>query len=240
MSGESSELWSAMKNRKYRDTFAELRKVKADESTDLPAFMSSVLQVVAKAVHAEAGTLWYYARFSDGRIHAKASYGGSDLKGISLVPGEGVAGKVIEDCKGVLIADCQKDARWSGKADKNTGFVTKTMICEPILDGDQCFGCIQLINRTDGNFFDEEDSAFLRKLCGEISDIFREHSNDFMIGKFTKSGEGNSAWLSAIGDMTDYDEMMKAVHKVPAYAEMGNFKAWLYDRYCRKLWKLMH
>ena len=240
MDAEFNELRSATKTSKYRDVINELRMVKADENTDIPAFMSAILKIVAQAAHAQAGTLWYYARYMDGRIHAKAVYGGGDLGDFSLAPGEGIAGLVIKNRKGTLVQDCQSDPRWSGKADKDTGFVTKSMICEPIVDGDECFGCIQLINRTDADCFDSADSAFLRKQCDEVSKIFKDHSDDLMIGHFTKDGKGDATWMRAIVDMNDIHNMLEAIHRIPAYKELSDFDAKRFDWHCKRLWKIMH
>ena len=160
MAVESNELWNAMKDSKYRNTLNQLNHISTDPGTDMSSFMSEILNVVVSAVHAEAGTLWYYSKFATGRIHPKAVYGGGDIGDFSLAVGEGIAGKVVETAQSVIIEDCQKDPRWSGKADKNTGFVTRSMICVPLKDGDACFGCIQLINKTDGSLYDDKDLFF--------------------------------------------------------------------------------
>ena len=232
MNSESMELWDAMKSSKYRDTLTQLHNVKLDENTSLATYMTSVLGIVAKAVHAVAGTLWYYDRFLDGRIHAEAVYGGGDLVDISLKPGEGIAGSVIQTGKGVLVSDCQQDPRWSGKADENTGFVTKTMICEPIKDENQCFGCIQLINRTDGNFFDEKDCAFLATLCAEISGRLKEH----LVGGYSKKLD--ASLMAEALEAKDITTMLAAVHKLSLYETLGIFGKWQYDCSWKKLWKL--
>ena len=46
--------------------------------------MEAMLEAVAKAVCAEAGTLWFYHRFEDGRISPMAVYGGGELEGFYL------------------------------------------------------------------------------------------------------------------------------------------------------------
>lgn len=72
------------------------------------------------------------------------------MKGFSLLPGEGIAGKVIQTGKSEIISDCQKDPRWAGKADAKTGFRTESMICVPLSLKQIVFGVIvaQCIERT--------------------------------------------------------------------------------------------
>ena len=133
--------------------------------------MEAMLEAVAKAVCAEAGTLWFYHRFEDGRISPMAVYGGGELEGIYLLPGEGIAGQVIRSGQPVIIPDCQADPRWAGRVDEKTGFQTKTMICVPMKADGTVFGSIQIINKTDGLSFDEKDLAFAEGLADEIAQL---------------------------------------------------------------------
>jgi len=238
MNNEASELWEAMKDAKYRKTLAELNSVPVDETTDMADFMNALLDIVARAVHAEVGTLWYYSKFADGRIHPKAQYGGSNLGDFSLAPGEGVAGSVIKEGKGTMIQDCQKDPRWSGKVDAGTGFITKSMICVPLKEGENNFGCIQLINRTDGNLYDDKDLAFMNNLAKEIAAVFRVHSKDLFMGSFSTFDSSETSGLNTIMQIEDKKEMIRNIRRMPAYLKLKGFKAWLFEMCCRILWKL--
>jgi len=240
MNNEQIELWEAMKDAKYRKTLLELESVEVDETTDMADFMNAILDIVARAVHAEVGTLWYYSKFADGRIHPKAQFGGSDMGDFSLAPGEGIAGSVIKTGKGVIIQDCQKDPRWSGKVDAGTGFITRSMICVPLRDGDMGFGCIQLINRTDGNLYDEKDLAFGENLGMEIADIFIRHSKDLFMGYFSAFETKDNSGLNAIMAIDDRKEMMRNITRMPAYLKLKGLKARRFARCCRILWDLTH
>ena len=46
------------------------------------------------------------------------------------------------------------------------------MICVPLVSDGMVFGCIQLINKTDGSLFDEKDLAFELRMAEEISSQF--------------------------------------------------------------------
>ncbi len=165
MNSEMLDMWDALKDAKYRRTMEELSAVLNEKRSDFDAAMRGVLNIVSGAMHAEAGTLWQFSR-RDGLIRPKASYGGSDLADIYLLPGEGVAGQVIKDAAPVMISDCQKDARWAGKVDLDTGFCTRSMLCVPLCGTDgAAFGCIQLLNKTDGYLFDEKDMQFAMRLA---------------------------------------------------------------------------
>ena len=137
--------------------------------------MEAMLEAVAKAVCAEAGTLWFYHRFEDGRISPMAVYGGGELEGIYLLPGEGIAGQVVDSGEALVIPDCRQDTRWTRKVDTETGYVTRTVLCVPLKTEDMVFGAIQLINKAEGRAFDRQDLAFTQQLAQEISHRVQDH-----------------------------------------------------------------
>ena len=164
-------VWEAMKTVHYKRLTAELERTIQDAARVEEA-ITAALNTVVTAVHAQAGTFWYYDRFGDGRIHPAAVYGGSDLQGISLPPGEGVAGHVIQTGKSVIIPNCREYPQWAGKTDDQTGFQTDSMICVPMVLEGFVFGCIQIINRTDDMAYDVKDLNFAVDLAAAASDLF--------------------------------------------------------------------
>ena len=172
MGFESFEIWSAVKQVKYRETFDTLHEMLLNSHGDVDNAISAVLDVVCNAVHSEAGTFWFYSRSGDGLIHARAAYGGGDVSNIYLQYGEGIAGGVIKTGEPTMVMDCQADERWAAKSDAKSGFITKSMICVPLKTDAEIFGCIQLINKTDGNLFDDSDFDLCESLAEEISRQF--------------------------------------------------------------------
>lgn len=172
MSLEMESIWEAMKDVHYQRTIEQLEG-SIQNSKRLEEALTTALDLVVTAVHAVAGTFWFYDQYGSGRIHPKAVYGGGDLGGISLLPGEGIAGEVIRDGQSVIIPDCQKDPRWAGKVDAKTGFKTESMICVPLSLREVTFGCIQIINKTDHMAFDNKDLAFAEELARTTAMLFQ-------------------------------------------------------------------
>lgn len=172
MMEEMESMWNAMKSTHYKRTINQLTR-SIEDTKDLDAALHVALEMVLSAVHAQTGSFWFYDRFKDGCIHVKATSEGADLSNIRLLPGEGIAGQVIQNGTSVIIQDCQADPRWAGRVDKKTGFCTKTMICVPLSLDTLVFGCIQIINKTDGMAFDEKDLAFAERLAAEIASVLK-------------------------------------------------------------------
>jgi len=135
------------------------------EAESLEEALRVSLGMVVKSVGAEAGTIWFYNKAGDGRIHPSFWIGGADLTGLSLAAGEGIAGAVVEEGKTTVVKDCQKDARWAGRFDQKTGFVTRSMICVPLINKYEVIGCIQIINKKDGSLYDDADVELAETLA---------------------------------------------------------------------------
>ena len=135
------------------------------ESESLEKALRISLGTVVRAVGAEAGTIWFYNKDGDGRIHPSFWIGGADLTGLSLAAGEGIAGSVVETGKTTVVKDCQSDPRWAGRFDARTGFVTRSMVCVPLLNKYETIGCIQIINKLDGSLYNDADVELCENLA---------------------------------------------------------------------------
>lgn len=80
---------------------------------------------------------------------------------VELKLGEGIAGWVAENRKLLNIEDAQKDPRLFKQADKKTGFVTRNLLCVPLLYLDELLGVINVLNCKDKPCFDAFDEELL-------------------------------------------------------------------------------
>lgn len=135
------------------------------EAESLEDALRTSLGDVVKAVGAEAGTIWFYNSAGDQRIYPSFTIGGTDLTGMSLAAGEGIAGTVVQNGKTTVVKDCQSDERWAGRFDEATGFVTRSMVCVPLINKYEVIGCIQIINKKDGSLYDDADVELCENLA---------------------------------------------------------------------------
>ncbi|MFQ5629730.1 MAG: GAF domain-containing protein, partial [bacterium] len=76
---------------------------------------------------------------------------------IKLKIGEGVAGWVAQTGKPVIVPDAQKDPRCANRVDKQTGFVTRSILAVPLVVKEKIIGVAEVINRLDGKAFTDDD-----------------------------------------------------------------------------------
>ena len=135
------------------------------DAESLEDALRTSLGEVVRAVGAEAGTIWFYNSNGDKRIYPSFWIGGADLTGLSLAAGEGIAGMVVQEGKTTVVKDCQKDERWAGRFDETTGFVTRSMVCVPLINKYEVIGCIQIINKKDGSLYNDDDVELCENLA---------------------------------------------------------------------------
>lgn len=83
------------------------------------------------------------------------------LKGTRLQPGEGIAGWVAENGRSLLVPDVSKDPRFARHIDQKVGFVTRSIVCVPLIVNQQTIGVIQLLNGLDKGRFSPQDQQIL-------------------------------------------------------------------------------
>lgn len=235
MNLEAIEMWDAMKDVKYRRTLDQLRGIIQNPDADQAAALTAALDIVASAVHAEAGTYWHYDRYGDGLIRPGAVFGGGEISNVSLVPGEGLAGGVIESGRPAIIADCQRDPRWAGRVDAATGFCTRSMLCVPLLAGGEALGCIQIINKTDGQLFDEKDLAFAQKLAEAVAAVLAEREG----AARPAAGQDDELRLDEAMKARNLREMEIVLRGCGGFARLGVADQKLLLEHAREIWKTL-
>lgn len=134
--------------------------------------ISIVFDRVLESLDAEAGSLWLVDKRNQQNIcHLAAGPAKKGVLGLRLPEGKGVVGAVIQSQKPDIILDCRKDQRFSKEVDSKTGFVTRSMICVPLVIDDETYGAIQIVNKQHGvnGQFDEEDCKLVMQLAAGAS-----------------------------------------------------------------------
>lgn len=101
----------------------------------------------------------------------------------SIPIGTGIAGAAARTGETIRIADAYADPRFNPEIDKKTGFRTRSILCLPIRNQDgKVFAVTQLLNRKDGEPFDEEDekrfTQFARSLGVILEALHRMHNDN--------------------------------------------------------------
>ena len=82
-----------------------------------------------------------------------------------LLPGEGIAAHVAKTGKAVFIPDVNESPLFSKKVDLHTGFITRSIICLPLIIRGKSLGVIEIVNVKDMKIFELEDFPILTILA---------------------------------------------------------------------------
>lgn len=86
------------------------------------------------------------------------------LTKLKVPVGEGIAGWVAANKEPLIIQDVSVDPRFTGKIDSESGFITKSILCVPLIVHDELVGVAEVLNKIDGSNFTENDKAILTSL----------------------------------------------------------------------------
>ena len=88
-----------------------------------------------------------------------------DIRGLKLKPAQGIVGKTVTTRTCQMVRDASQDPAFAGSVDKDTGFVTKSILCAPLIIQGRCIGALELINKKTGSgLFDSNDQYLLMAL----------------------------------------------------------------------------
>lgn len=104
--------------------------------------------------------------------------GAEALKNVRLPLGEGVVGWVAREKTALLVGDAQSDARFCKKMDEMTQFMTRSILCVPMMARGQLLGVVELVNR-DAFTFNEDDLRVLGSLV-DYAAIAIENARNFL------------------------------------------------------------
>lgn len=74
------------------------------------------------------------------------------LHGFALKLGQGIAGQVAVTHQPVLVNDAYNNKQFFSQVDAETGFVTRSILCVPLMVHDRCIGVMELLNKVEGPF----------------------------------------------------------------------------------------
>lgn len=132
-------------------------------SLDTREVYHRVVQQLNEYFHVDAGSLLMRDDETGELEFVMTLEGGEEkLAGVRVPPGQGVVGHVAESQKYEIVLDAQNDPRFYSKISEDTGYITNSILCVPMIVKGRTIGVIELLNKRDGNFTDEDASRLMR------------------------------------------------------------------------------
>ncbi len=92
---------------------------------------------------------------------------GGIIQRMKVPVGHGIAGWVAENKKPTIVNDVSMDPRFTGVLDKSSGFMTRMILCVPMLIENELIGIVEVLNKKEGQYTldDQEILATLADLA---------------------------------------------------------------------------
>jgi len=162
----NAQLYERQRRGAERQRLLEQISLHMQQTLKIDGLIPLVLEEVNKAIDAEAQSLWLLnaennvleCRFATGP-------GAEAIKRVRVPLGKGIVGQSVARHEALILADAQKDPRVFRAADEQTGYVTRSLLCVPLLRQGQAIGAIEAVNKRDGMHFTKDDLELLRSIA---------------------------------------------------------------------------
>lgn len=160
-------------------TLIEINELINTDTEDGRSLLLTILESATRLTGGEASSL-LLVHPDNGKLYFEIALGakGAEVKKYCLEMGEGIAGWVAQNNRSLLVNDVTQDERFFEKISKQIGFPTESILAVPMRLGNRCIGVIEIINRTDGQSFDQEDLKWLEVFANQAALAVR-NSDDY-------------------------------------------------------------
>lgn len=120
---------------------------------DLDVLLHRIIRAAADITDAEAASILLYddtARQLYFQVATNMDQ--PTLRGLTVPLDSSIAGWIVINKKPVRISDVHTDPRHFGKVEKNTKFVTRSLMGVPLITKDKVVGVLEVINKQEGEF----------------------------------------------------------------------------------------
>ncbi|MBN1541256.1 SpoIIE family protein phosphatase [candidate division KSB1 bacterium] len=138
---------------------------------DLEKLIELVMEKAQTVMRAEASSVMLVNQALN-KLDCKVALGvvGKQVQEIvHLDKGQGLAGWVWEHGEPLNVPDVRTDARFYGGVDRESGFLSRSILSVPLTVQNRIIGVAQVINRKDGRPFSEQDVELFTGFCRQVA-----------------------------------------------------------------------
>jgi len=165
---------------------------------------------------------------------------GEGVREIRIPAGAGIAGAVFQSGAPVIIDDVYKDPRFNPEVDRQTGYVTRNMLCVPLRNRDgKSSGVTQVLNKRRGAFTDG-DRTLLEAINRQASNAIEEARLAELLERARRDEIELLSIAEAISSELQLDVLLNRImHACTDFLEAERSTLFIYDRDKDELWSKM-
>ncbi len=192
---ENSHVHEATRHRtKQLAALNELGRV-VISTLDLDEVLRLAMHSINEIIKAEAGSLLLLDETTSELVFRISLHGDSQQRApLTLQVGQGIAGWVVKEGEALLVRDVSTDPRHYRQASKMFGLECRSILCVPLVIKDHVIGAIELVNKLDGDFTDE-DLELLNSMAATVAVALENARLYTELAEFTRELEKSQAQL---------------------------------------------
>jgi Nif-specific regulatory protein len=220
------------------ETLIEINALINSQYRDVRVLLSRIMESAERLIGSDASSLLLVDTGTN-QLYFEIALGekGEDVKKYTLEMGEGIAGWVAQTGRSLVVNDAENDPRHLSVIGDDIGYRTRNLVAVPLRAKDDVIGVLEVINKSDGGIFDDNDLKFLEVLADQASIAiqnareFRRISSELDQLKGDRSAVLDAAgaeliWKSPVtGRILEYaDKIARAESPVLILGESGTGK----------------
>jgi class 3 adenylate cyclase/putative methionine-R-sulfoxide reductase with GAF domain len=147
---------SVIRRNQDLDTLKQIGGALTSSTFDINQVLKYAMDMIQATMGVEAGSLLL---LHGDELEFKVSF---DIEPVTLSRpkmklGQGIAGYVAARGKSIIVNDVQQSPQFFAVIDDITGFKTRSALCVPMISQGKVIGVIELLNKRDGNFGDNDE-----------------------------------------------------------------------------------
>jgi K+-sensing histidine kinase KdpD len=203
-----------LKQTRYLNTYLTVSSM-VSQCLDPHELLEAVLNVIMETVSAEEASVLLLdedqANFQFYSVEGPAK----PVLMSALFPADkGIAGSILQTQKSEVINDVQRDPRFYEKIDSQYGFVTQNLIAIPLTAGEEKIGVMEVLNKSRGEPFTDEERLLLDSIAEEIAFAIRNaRIFEYVINSYCKQRQGQSTCKGCKRPLRSWTPCVKYLEK---------------------------
>lgn len=164
---------------KRLETLIEINALINSQFRDVRVLLSRIMESAERLIGSDASSLLLVDSGTN-QLYFEIALGdkGEDVKKYTLEMGEGIAGWVAQNDRSLVVNDTESDPRHFSTIGDDTGYHTRNLVAVPLRARDEVIGVLEVINKSGGLMFDDEDLRFLEVLADQAA-IALQNAREF-------------------------------------------------------------
>jgi len=205
-----------LKQTRYLNTYLTVSSM-VSQCLDPHELLENILNIVMETVSAEeASVLLLDEDQTNFRFYSVEGPAKQCLMSVTFPADKGIAGSVLQTQKSEVINDVHSDPRFYEKIDSQYGFVTQNQITIPLTAGEEKIGVMEVLNKSGGELFSDEDRFLLDSVAEEIAFAIRNaRIFEYVVNSYCKQRQGETSCKGCRRPLRSWTPCVKYLEKSP-------------------------